>query len=74
MILDKWDIYEIEPTGDSRPGAVGYVLRGPKADYRLMRTVNNPHAFFVLNSRLKVSSVKGNYWFTDKDGRVVPVS
>lgn len=70
----SWNIYQIEATDDARPGACAYILHGPKADYRLMRTMNNPHAFFVLNSNLRVSSVKGNYWFSDQDGKLVPVS
>lgn len=48
---------------------VGYFLTGKRgAVYGLLRTVRDPHLMFAVNSRGNVCTLKGNGWFTDRDG------
>lgn len=61
---------------DSAEIGVAYLLHGPRgARYALLRNVSNPHMLYAWNDRtFRCVALKGNSWFTDKDGILKAVS
>lgn len=65
--------YEVQRVGTGA-GKVNYHLVGKRATYRLVRSMNVPEYLHVINSRGNITSVRGNYTFTDKSGTLTAVS
>lgn len=64
---------EVNTTGDDFP----YIITGKRgASYGLFRNVRTPHMLFAVNRRKFTASalVAGYTWFSDKDGKLVPVN
>jgi hypothetical protein len=61
---------------DGTSGRLAYLLHGPRgARYGLVRAIDNPVMLYAWNDRsFGVVSIKGYGWFTDFDGRLVPVN
>ncbi len=67
--------YDVETTGETGSGKIGYYLTGKRgAVYALFRSVNAPASMFVVNSRGNVTALKGYGWFTDRDGELRPLN
>lgn len=68
--------YEVENTHNPNIYEPAYVLHGSKgATYVLMRNEDNNEMLMAINIRhYSIASVKGYSWFTDRDGRLKPVS
>lgn len=68
--------YEVENTHNPNIYEPAYILHGSKgATYVLMRNEENNAMLLAINIRYySVASVKGYSWFTDRDGRLKPVS
>ena len=50
---------------------VKYILHGKRGGtIRLVRKFGSDHLLYALNSNWNVTSIKGNYTFSDKSGKI----
>ena len=69
--MDKLLGYEVAVNGQDGAGRPVYFLTGARgATYVLMRSQHHPEFMFPVNSKGHVCALKGNGWFTDRDGRL----
>jgi hypothetical protein len=66
--------YSVEkhPDDTGLGNSPAYILRGPRgAVYGLIRSARKPEAMYAVNlRRFGIVSLKGNGWFTDRDGEL----
>jgi len=59
---------------DKRKVSAAYKITGPRKVFYLVRNSPNPEMPFVWPEGMKGGKIRGYEWFTDKGGKLRPVS